>query len=123
MLGRICILWNKQFKCKACRKQMISVVEVLWKFHFIQYIEISEDKVSFSSTYLGWEGISVYWMFGSELIVETVVDMYFLELVFIRKWPSGHIYVMVGVVIYCKYYTMACIADWSADLEGRIQLQ
>lgn len=50
-------------------------------------------------------------MFGTELVVQTVVDMYFLKLVFIRKWPSGHIYVMVGVVIYCKYYTMARIAD------------
>lgn len=42
-----------------------------------------------------------------------------LELVFVGKRTARHVYVMMGVVIYCKYYAVACVADQTADLEKR----
>lgn len=57
-------------------------------------------------------------MFGSELIVKTVVDMDFLKLIFIREWTACHIYVMTSCVIYSEYYTMSGVADGTTDLKN-----
>lgn len=61
-------------------------------------------------TYLGWKSITVYGVLGSELIVESVMDMNFLKLIFVRERTAGHVDMMTGVIIYCKYYAMSGIA-------------
>lgn len=84
-----------------------------WKCH----LYVAFPGVKIETAYLGREGVSIYRMFRSELVMKTVVDVYFLELIFIGKWPSCYVYVMVGIIINGKYHTVARIAYRTTDLK------
>lgn len=50
------------------------------------------------------------------------MDMNFLKLIFVGEGSAGHVDMVAGVIIYCKYYAVSCIAYWTAHLKQKQKL-
>ena len=67
-------------------------------------------------TYLGRKRVSVDRVLRTEFIMQTVMDVDFLELILVREWPTGDVNVVPCVVFDGEDHAVAGVTDRTTHL-------